>query len=79
MPQELLLPIEPWLKFTGTLVGRDKVLRTIQYFSRFLIWWYETRQFSKETLTRIQKVASSVGQTRKCKMNDAYLSSDTRW
>ena len=32
----LLLPVEPWLKFTATQAGRDKVYRTVQYFSRFL-------------------------------------------
>jgi len=28
-----------YLKFIGTTTGRDKILRTIQYFSRFYAWY----------------------------------------
>jgi peroxin-11B len=28
-----------YLKFVSTTVGRDKLLRTIQYFSRFYAWY----------------------------------------
>jgi peroxin-11B len=28
-----------YLKFVATTVGRDKVLRTIQYFARFYAWY----------------------------------------
>lgn len=28
-----------YLKFVATTAGRDKILRTIQYFSRFYAWY----------------------------------------
>ncbi|CAG8953555.1 hypothetical protein HYFRA_00010013 [Hymenoscyphus fraxineus] len=31
--------VEHYLKFVATTVGRDKLLRTLQYFSRFYAWY----------------------------------------
>jgi len=31
--------ITHYLKFVSTTVGRDKLLRTLQYFSRFYAWY----------------------------------------
>ncbi|KAF9697809.1 hypothetical protein EKO04_004527 [Ascochyta lentis] len=37
--------VSHYLKFVATTVGRDKVLRTLQYFSRFLAWYlYRTNR-----------------------------------
>jgi peroxin-11B len=38
-----------YLKFVATTVGRDKLLRTLQYFSRFYAWYlYRTNGTPKE-------------------------------
>ncbi|KAL5118645.1 Peroxisomal membrane protein PMP27 [Pleosporales sp. CAS-2024a] len=37
--------VSHYLKFVATTVGRDKILRTLQYFSRFLAWYlYRTNR-----------------------------------
>jgi peroxin-11B len=41
--------IAHYLKFVATTVGRDKVLRTLQYFSRFYAWYlFRTNATPKE-------------------------------
>ena len=48
-----------------TTVGRDKLYRAIQYFSRFLAWYLFRKGYSKETVARYGAIKSSLGQGRK--------------
>ncbi|KAF8978019.1 Peroxisomal membrane protein PMP27 [Entomortierella lignicola] len=69
MSSTISLPInvQPWLKFTATVVGRDKIYRTIQYFSRFLAWYLYRQGASKETVARFTSLKKTLGLSRKCK------------
>ncbi|KAI8904800.1 peroxisomal biogenesis factor 11, partial [Gorgonomyces haynaldii] len=48
-------------KFLATTVGRDKIHRFLQYYSKFLLSF----QFDKETLDKLQKLQSICQMTRK--------------
>jgi hypothetical protein len=61
------LPVETWLKFTNTIAGRDKIYRTIQYLTRFLMYSYGRQPgHDKDILDRIAKLSLATGMTRKC-------------
>jgi hypothetical protein len=54
-----------WLRFVATTVGRDKLLRTIQYFSRFYAWYlYRTNQ-PQSAIEPYNAVKKQFGTTRK--------------
>ncbi|PLB41228.1 PEX11 family protein [Aspergillus candidus] len=54
-----------WLRFVATTVGRDKILRTLQYFSRFYAWYlYRTNQ-PQSSIDPYNAVKKQFGTTRK--------------
>lgn len=53
------------LKVGNTTVGRDKLYRTIQYFSRFLVWYFEKNGYDKQTILRFNNLKSALGTSRK--------------
>ena len=61
------LPIEPWLKFTSTTVGRDKAYRLVQYFTRFLAYYMAHQGSKKETIEKVARLSVALGTARKCK------------
>lgn len=54
-----------WTAFTATTIGRDKLYRTIQYFARFLAYYF-ARFGSVDGAKRLQLIAATVGMHRKC-------------
>ncbi|KAG0318419.1 Peroxisomal membrane protein PMP27 [Podila horticola] len=60
-----VINVQPWLKFTATTVGRDKLYRAVQYFSRFLAWYLLHQGASKETVARFNNLKKTLGLSRK--------------
>ncbi|KAG0066837.1 Peroxisomal membrane protein PMP27 [Podila epicladia] len=60
-----VINVQPWLKFTATTVGRDKLYRGIQYFSRFLAWYLSRQGASKETVARFNNLKKTLALSRK--------------
>ncbi|KAJ5225583.1 Peroxisomal biogenesis factor 11 [Penicillium chermesinum] len=54
-----------WLKFVSTTVGRDKLLRTIQYFSRFYAWYLYRTNKPQSAIDPYNAVKKQFGTTRK--------------
>ncbi|KAG0264567.1 Peroxisomal membrane protein PMP27 [Mortierella polycephala] len=63
----LPINVQPWLKFTATTVGRDKIYRAVQYFSRFLAWYSLRQGYTKETIARFNSLKKTLGLSRKRK------------
>jgi hypothetical protein len=57
--------VSHYLKFVATTVGRDKVLRTIQYFSRFLAWYLYRTNRPLSAITPFDTTKKQLGTTRK--------------
>ncbi|KAJ3299896.1 Peroxisomal membrane protein PMP27 [Borealophlyctis nickersoniae] len=53
------------VKFLSTTVGRDRINRFVQYFTRYLIWHKQRNGAEKGTIERLQKLMVAVAQTRK--------------
>ncbi|CEL05281.1 Putative Microbody (Peroxisome) proliferation protein peroxin 11 (Eurofung) [Aspergillus calidoustus] len=54
-----------YLRFVATTVGRDKILRTLQYFSRFYAWYlYRTNQ-PQTAIAPYNAIKKQFGTTRK--------------
>ena len=47
------------------IVGRDKVLRTLQYFSRFLAWYLYRTNRPASSIAPFEATKKTFGQTRK--------------
>ncbi|KAG0253690.1 Peroxisomal membrane protein PMP27 [Mortierella polycephala] len=62
-----VMNVQPWIKFTATTVGRDKIYRLVQYFSRFLAWYFMRQGYSKETVARFNNLKKTLGLSRKRK------------
>ncbi|KAF9910831.1 Peroxisomal membrane protein PMP27 [Lobosporangium transversale] len=62
-----VINVQPWLKFMATTTGRDKLYRTVQYFSRFFAWYLLRHGTSKETVARFNNLKKTLAQARKCK------------
>ncbi|KAF8925731.1 putative peroxisomal membrane protein PMP27 [Dissophora ornata] len=60
-----LINVQPWLKFTATTVGRDKIYRAVQYFSRFLAWYLLRQGATKDTVARFNSLKKTLGLSRK--------------
>ncbi|KAG0223024.1 peroxisomal biogenesis factor 11 [Mortierella sp. GBAus27b] len=60
-----VINVQPWLKFTATTAGRDKLYRTVQYFSRFLAWYVARLGATKETVARFNNLKKALGLSRK--------------
>ncbi|KAJ5495817.1 hypothetical protein N7539_000933 [Penicillium diatomitis] len=54
-----------WLRFLATTVGRDKLLRTIQYFSRFYAWYLYRTNKPQSAIDPYNAVKKQFGTTRK--------------
>ncbi|KAF9940726.1 Peroxisomal membrane protein PMP27 [Mortierella alpina] len=63
----LPINVQPWLKYTATTVGRDKIYRGIQYFSRFLAWYLLRQGYTKDTVARFNSLKKTLGLSRKRK------------
>lgn len=54
-----------YLRFVATTVGRDKVLRTLQYFSRFLAWYLLRTNYTESTIAPWNAIKKQFALTRK--------------
>ncbi|CAG8106881.1 unnamed protein product [Penicillium salamii] len=54
-----------WLRFVATTVGRDKILRTVQYFSRFYAWYLYRTNKPQSSIDPYNAVKKQFGTTRK--------------
>ncbi|KAJ5129577.1 Peroxisomal biogenesis factor 11 [Penicillium bovifimosum] len=54
-----------WLRFVATTVGRDKLLRTIQYFSRFYAWYLYRTNKPQSAIDPYNAIKKQFGTTRK--------------
>lgn len=54
-----------YLKYVATTVGRDKLLRTLQYFSRFYAWYLLRTNGSKSEIAPWDAMKKQFGITRK--------------
>ncbi|KAI7060543.1 hypothetical protein KC343_g22590, partial [Hortaea werneckii] len=52
-------------RFVATTVGRDKTLRTVQYFSRFLAWYTYRTNSPASTVALFDGVKKNFGSVRK--------------
>jgi len=52
-------------RFVATTVGRDKVLRTVQYFSRFLAWYTYRTNHPASTVALYDGIKKNFGSVRK--------------
>ncbi|KAF2279129.1 peroxisomal biogenesis factor 11 [Westerdykella ornata] len=57
--------VSHYLKFVATTVGRDKLLRTLQYFSRFLAWYLYRTNHPASTIAPFETTKKQFGVTRK--------------
>jgi peroxin-11B len=57
--------ITHYLKYVSTTVGRDKVLRTIQYFSRFYAWYLYRTNALPSTIAPFETIKKQFGLARK--------------
>ncbi|KAH7397480.1 peroxisomal biogenesis factor 11 [Pyrenochaeta sp. MPI-SDFR-AT-0127] len=57
--------VSHYLKFVATNVGRDKVLRTLQYFSRFLAWYLYRTNRPQSSISPFEATKKQFGATRK--------------
>lgn len=54
-----------YLKYVATTVGRDKLLRTIQYFSRFYAWYLFRTNASAASILPFEVIKKQFGTARK--------------
>jgi peroxin-11B len=54
-----------YLKFVATTVGRDKLLRTVQYFARFYAWYLLRTNALKSSIAPWDAIKKQFGLTRK--------------
>ncbi|KAF1359128.1 peroxisomal biogenesis factor 11 [Lizonia empirigonia] len=57
--------VSHYLKFVATTVGRDKVLRTLQYFSRFLAWYLYRTNRPQASIAPFDNTKKTLGTARK--------------
>ncbi|MCJ1477763.1 Peroxisomal membrane protein PMP27 [Lambiella insularis] len=55
-----------YLRFVATTVGRDKLLRTLQYFSRFYAWYLYRTNNPERIMAPFEAIKKQFGLTRKC-------------
>ncbi|KAK3175913.1 hypothetical protein OEA41_007235 [Lepraria neglecta] len=55
-----------YLRFVATTVGRDKLLRTLQYFSRFYAWYLFRTNNPARVIAPYEAIKKQFGLTRKC-------------
>src|SRR5690348_7151056 len=54
-----------YLKFVATTVGRDKLLRTLQYFSRFYAWYLYRTNATPAAIKPFEAIKKQFGLARK--------------
>ncbi|KAE8375004.1 peroxisomal biogenesis factor 11 [Aspergillus bertholletiae] len=54
-----------YLRFVATTVGRDKILRTLQYFSRFYAWYLYRTNRPQSSIDPYNAIKKQFGTTRK--------------
>jgi len=54
-----------FLKYVATTVGRDKLLRTLQYFSRFYAWYLFRTNNPQSSIAPFEAIKKQFGLTRK--------------
>ncbi|KAH1304874.1 hypothetical protein KXX11_000551 [Aspergillus fumigatus] len=54
-----------YLRFVATTVGRDKILRTLQYFSRFYAWYLYRTNRPQSAIDPYNAIKKQFGTTRK--------------
>ena len=57
--------VSHYLKFVATTVGRDKLLRTLQYFSRFYAWYLFRTNGTPGEIAPFDAIKKQFGLTRK--------------
>ncbi|KAI0514924.1 peroxisomal biogenesis factor 11 [Xylaria bambusicola] len=57
--------VSHYLKFVATTVGRDKVLRLLQYFARFYSWYLLRTNATRAEIAPYDAIKKSFGSTRK--------------
>ncbi|KAF2009688.1 peroxisomal biogenesis factor 11 [Aaosphaeria arxii CBS 175.79] len=57
--------VSHYLKFVATTTGRDKVLRTLQYFSRFLAWYLYRTNHPASSIAPFEATKKQFGVARK--------------
>jgi len=57
--------VSHYLRYVATTVGRDKLLRTLQYFSRFLAWYLYRTNHPKSSIQPWETLKKQFGTTRK--------------
>lgn len=57
--------VSHYLKFTATVIGRDKLLRTIQYFARFYAWYLTRTNATTGTIAPWTTTKKQFGLIRK--------------
>ncbi|KAK9773145.1 putative Peroxisomal biogenesis factor 11 [Seiridium cardinale] len=57
--------VSHYLKFVATTVGRDKLLRTLQYFSRFYAWYLYRTNGTKGEVAPFDAIKKQFGLARK--------------
>ncbi|KZM26925.1 Peroxisomal membrane protein PMP27 [Ascochyta rabiei] len=57
--------VSHYLRFVATTVGRDKVLRTLQYFSRFLAWYLYRTNRPLSSIAPLDASKKQLGTARK--------------
>src|ERR1044072_6742662 len=67
MLQQIVLhpTVDQSLKYASTMVGRDKVYKSIQNLARFLAWYLKRQGYDKETVQRFGNLKSSIALSRK--------------
>jgi peroxin-11B len=54
-----------YLRFVATTVGRDKVLRTLQYLARFLSWYLLRKGYTVSAIAPWEAMKKNFGAARK--------------
>ncbi len=57
--------VSHYLKFVATTAGRDKLLRTVQYFARFLAWYLLRTNGTKSEIAPFEALKRQLGLARK--------------
>jgi peroxin-11B len=57
--------VSHYLKFVATTVGRDKLLRTLQYFSRFYAWYLFRTNGTPAEIAPFEAMKKQFGLVRK--------------
>jgi peroxin-11B len=57
--------VSHYLKFVATTAGRDKLMRTLQYFARFYAWYLLRTNGTRAEIAPYEAIKKSFGQARK--------------